>query len=375
MTGAEGMNRKKTEADSPDRKKSNEIPEADISDRKKFNEILETDMPGSQDREITPQELVQYVRDICDAEALELIPGENGEVYIPYMMNDAVEAYCILEQASVPAEMPEDLEEVIDAVALCSEGRQGLCLRTEEEILGTIWYDSVRYRQTLYQYHRIMHCWEPGFEHMRMLVYMVGTISDKRTFLGEEAVNAAEKELIPLIEYKPFRDFSPIGESLDGWYPDTEEGRMAMLAIAQEAGEAELVRMIEAQGGTGSADSRDSAERHSIPSLQELEDGKRIRDAIGRSTAVFRHIYEKICRASSEYAPRKYDEALERNITAKKKEAEDQLFREGFRGSWPEYRRGEERLTVFEEHPFVLRGDELEFGLHFLLQDETLRIL
>ena len=347
MTGAEGMNRRRTE----------------------------TDMPGSQDREITPQELVQYVRDICDAEALELIPGENGEVYIPYMMNDAVEAYCILEQASVPAEMPEDLEEVIDAVALCSEGRQGLCLRTEEEILGTIWYDSVRYRQTLYQYHRIMHCWEPGFEHMRMLVYMVGTISDKRTFLGEEAVNAAEKELIPLIEYKPFRDFSPIGESLDGWYPDTEEGRIAMLAIAQEAGEAELVRMIEAQGGTGSADSRDSAERHSIPSLQELEDGKRIRDAIGRSTAVFRHIYEKICRASSEYAPRKYDEALERNITAKKKEAEDQLFREGFRGSWPEYRRGEERLTVFEEHPFVLRGDELEFGLHFLLQDETLRIL
>ena len=45
MTGADGMNRRTTE----------------------------TDMPVMQDKELTPQELVQYVRDICDAEALELM--------------------------------------------------------------------------------------------------------------------------------------------------------------------------------------------------------------------------------------------------------------------------------------------------------------
>ena len=98
MTGADGMNRRTTE----------------------------TDMPVMQDKELTPQELVQYVRDICDAEALELMLRGN-RVYIPYMMSDAVEAWCVLEDAEVPEDMPEDTEDVIDAVALCAEGRQGRC--------------------------------------------------------------------------------------------------------------------------------------------------------------------------------------------------------------------------------------------------------
>ena len=97
MTGADGMNRRTTE----------------------------TNMPVMQDKELTPQELVQYVRDICDAEALELMLRGN-RVYIPYMMSDAVEAWCVLEDAEVPEDMPEDTEDVIDAVALCAEGRQGI---------------------------------------------------------------------------------------------------------------------------------------------------------------------------------------------------------------------------------------------------------
>ena len=319
MTGADGMNRRTTE----------------------------TDMPVMQDKELTPQELVQYVRDICDAEALELMLRGN-RVYIPYMMSDAVEAWCVLEDAEVPEDMPEDTENVIDAVALCAEGRQGICLRTEDGICGTIWYRRARYRQTLYQYHRIIHCWKTGYEHMRMLVYMVGTISDKLTFLGEEVVNDRERELIPLIEYKPFRDFSPIGESLDEWYPDSEKGRSVMADMAEAAGEEELAKLIRENGP---------------------EEG--IRSRMAASGKLFQLLYGRICQASSAYPVRRYAPAEENRQQAMRREADRRLKKAGYGGIYPDYEKDGEKITVLEEHPFALPGaDELEFALHILSQDE-----
>ncbi len=195
-----------------------------------------------------------------------------------------------------------------------------------------------------------------------MLVYMIGTASDKRHYLGERAVNDAERAFIPLIEYKPFRDFSPIAESLDAWYPDTEAGAAAMRSFALEAGENALARMIEAG---------DPADRKT---------GDAIRRAIGASEKLFSRIYEKICLASAQYAERTYPPAAEERMRIMREEADRLLKKAGYSGNYPEYFRGSPetgdsgraessrtRVTVLEEHPFVLPGmDELEFALHYL---------
>ncbi len=101
-------------------------------------------MTGGQaapaDRELDAQELLEIIQNLCDAEALEIIPAEGDTLCIPYMMNDAVEACCILEEAETPAVLPEDLENVTGAVCLFGGRKQELCLRTEEGDLLTVRY-------------------------------------------------------------------------------------------------------------------------------------------------------------------------------------------------------------------------------------------
>ena len=39
-------------------------------------------------------ELKEWLQRLCEDEALELIPGKAGVLYIPLIMNDAAEVYC-----------------------------------------------------------------------------------------------------------------------------------------------------------------------------------------------------------------------------------------------------------------------------------------
>ena len=117
-------------------------------------------------RQLSSQELMELLYRLCDEQALEIIRGGENDLYIPYMMNDAVEAYCVLTDAVIPGSLPADLS-VADAIELTEgEQKKGLVIRKGKEILAAIWYGNCMYVQKLYQYHRIMHCWARGNEHM-----------------------------------------------------------------------------------------------------------------------------------------------------------------------------------------------------------------
>ena len=53
-----------------------------------------------------------------------------------------------------------------------------------------------------------------------------------------------EKELLPLMEFAPFRAFSPIKESLEEMYTDTLEGVACMKRFALEAGDIRLKNLL-----------------------------------------------------------------------------------------------------------------------------------
>ena len=315
------------------------------------------------ERNLSDRELNEWLSRLCDDGALEMIPGNDNEILVPLIMNDAAEVYCILRDVLIPGVLPEDLSEAVKIKPVSREGRKGLLVENASGIMTTIWYRDCLYREELYQYHRIMHCWMPGNEHMRMLVYMIGTMRDKYEYLGEGSCNEIEKSLMPLLEYRPFRYFSPIDQNLDAWYPDTRQGYQAVEEAAVAAGENELISLMRIGRLSG-----------------KLMD-KRIAEQIAASRDLFGLIYKRICAASEGYAERCYGDAEEAMIRQKRKEAEKKLLSNGFKGSYPVYSKKEIQAVVFEEHPFTVPGmDDMEFDWHILLCDgrkkkDTYRIM
>ena len=76
-----------------------------------------------------------------------------------------------------------------------------------------------------------------GQEHWRQLVYMTGTIYDKYEYMKEKACSDLEMELMHLIEFPPFRFWSPVEESLEERYPSSPQGTACMKKLAKEAGD------------------------------------------------------------------------------------------------------------------------------------------
>ena len=303
-------------------------------------------------RKLSEKELMSWLERLIDDGALEMIPGGDREILIPLVMNDAAEVYCVLKGAFVPGRLPDDLGNVAEADPVKAEDRDGILLRDASGTMAAIWYDSCEYEEQLYQYHRIMHCWKNDNEHMRMLVYMIGTIRDKYEYLGKESCNETERSLIPLLEYRPFRSFSPIDQSLDGWYPSTKRGFQAMAKVAREAGDTKLLAYMRAGKFAG-----------------KMLD-HRIAERIASSGRVFDLIYGRICEASRDYPLRCYASDMSEQMCRKREAVTEKLLKRGFAGSYPVFHRDEMRATVFEEHPFTVPGmDDMEFGLHILVHD------
>lgn len=307
-------------------------------------------------RAMSDYELKEWLQRLCEDEALELIPGKAGVLYIPLIMNDAAEVYCKLTDAVVPGQLPDDLSDVTQAELVSGDTRRGLLLKTDESIKATIWFDHCLYEETLYQYHRIMHRWVKNNEHMRMLVYMIGTMRDKYEYLGDAACNDQEKALIPLMEYRPFRSFSPIDESLDAWYPDTALGYESMRKLAQEAGDAKLLRLMKMGKVSG-----------------HLLDQK-ISRYMSCSQPLFSLIYEKVCSASTGYRQRNYADELQSDLKLRREDIHHRFTQASFTGTYPVYTHGHLQVTVFEEHPFTIpEMDEMAFDVHFLVCDHQNR--
>lgn len=307
-------------------------------------------MDGSDmEKELNGEQLRNLMMKLCEEKALEIISEGSGKLYIPYMMNDAVEAYCILSDVSIPGSLPDNLENITFVEAVSAGGRCGLLLRAKEQNVASIWYGKCLYIQRLYQYHRIMHCWVKGEEHMRMLVYMIGTICDKYIYLGKDACNEEEQALMPLMEYRPFRFFSPMHESLDRWYPDTKRGFETMKTFLREAEQEKLLRLVKIGGVSGKLFS------------------VRIREQIAGSEKLFDYLYRKICSASCRYEERHYPEGPASRMELQKRSVHEKILNAGFTGKYPDYRKGRKRLRVFEEHPFTVAGmDDMDFSIHLL---------
>lgn len=315
------------------------------------------------ERKLTDKELLSLTEELMEHEVLEFVPSREDPdtLYIPYMMNDAVEYYLILRNVRITGDLPEDLPPGASVRTALQDGRQGLLFDLPGCGKPALWFDECTSSCAFYQYHRIGHFWRKGAGHWRMLVYMIGTIHDKYTFLGPEAVNGAELSLLPLVRFGPFRAFSPVEESLEEMYPDGEEGWTCMRSLALEAGDTDYVRRI---------DHARFLIRLPFADRKHLEQG--LEDALlekGRRK-LFLHIYNKVCRASLPYRERLYAPAAEEAARKAREAVSAAMARRGFAGSYPRFTKGDDLALALEEHPFTVEEIDYEgfsFGIRIML--------
>lgn len=297
--------------------------------------------------------------EILELQVLEidgLSKDKATDCLIPYMMNDAVENYLILKDCKMTGEYVKEKEVLLPA-HLVKKDMYILVVRQEGGTLFTLQFSKIQEHLQCYQYHQIGHFWVKGQEQWRQLVYMLGTIHDKYEYIGENVCNDREKELMPLIEFPPLRDFSPIHESLDGKYPFTYDGMDRMERLAEEAGDPGYARLVRLY------------RRLPVGWI-----GKILRNRLNspKSERLCRLIKKKLEEASQDYAVREYDSSLNEEIDRKRKAVNADLLEKGFHGKYPEYEKGNMQIIVTEEHPFVRKEFEYEnyeFAIKFMVSE------
>ena len=303
--------------------------------------------------------------EILELQALKICHAREGkDILIPYMMNDAVENYLILKNCTMTGEYHRESPVMYPArlAQESSKNEQGKCeyvlsIRQEEGNACLLRFSAIEEKLACYQYHRIGHFWVKGQEQWRQLVYIVGTIHDKYEYIGENICNDVEKELMPLMEFPPFRDWSPIHESLDEKYPFTYEGIDAMEKLAKEAEDKSYVRLVRIY------------RKFPYKMLRRILSYQL---TLPKSEALYRKIQEKVEDASGSYKEREYGDELQKEILGKRIEVDRILHEKGYQGSYPVYEKGTTQIVVTEEHPFTkeeFEYEDYEFRIKFMVSE------
>jgi len=287
------------------------------------------------------------IKKLVECQSIE-IQKRGSSVLIPYMMNDAVECYIELKNCIVHGDWDNSIEDGIDYELVENEGKKGVIFRCETGRVISIWYEEAEKHLKLYQYHRIGHFWVRGNEKWRRLVYIAGTIHDKLTFLGEEYCNDEEKQLAKLMGYAPFRYWSPIRESLDEYYADTEEARDFVVNILGEIIDKKLMKSADIYIRDYEIRGRD--EKTIKKAAKELSE----------SQELYNYLNKLVIKASIQWRPRKYPAVDEQLYEFMRTMVVEEYLDQGYTGTYPVLTKENSKVIFYEEHPFVVREFEYE---------------
>lgn len=294
---------------------------------------------------------------LIDYSALEIF-DKGDHLYIPFMMNDAVECYYRFDGITTHGKWDNKSKAEVDFQLVDGEQKNGIIFYQGDNVF-TLWYTAVTKERHLYQYHRIGHFWVKGHEKWRRLVYIVGTMHEKYSFIGKEACDEEELELIPLVGFAPFRYWTPLKESLDGWYPNTLEGIVAMRHVAHKVGDKSFLKKMDKYEKlfiTGKAS----------PRIVRKMAHELIR---GRHEAIYNYINSRIDVASEKYGERIYDETTQERMEVARERVTSCFLMKGYKGDYPVLYKKNHKIVFYEEHPFIMSEFEYEdfdFKIHAL---------
>ncbi len=184
---------------------------------------------------------------------------------------------------------------------------------------------------------------------------IIGTIYDKMEYIGPEVCNAREQELLPLMEFAPFRMWYPLHTIPSEEYPDTTDGCQSMKKLALEVGDHPYARMIALY------------QKFPCSSMAHLL-GKAL--ASPRRLPLYELLYKKIQAASESWAIRDYGHELNDQIIHQRGNVARTLHAKGFTGDYPLFEKGRIQILAMEENPFtVLESDDFQFRIQFMVSE------
>ena len=317
-------------------------------------------------KNLTLEELTKYLSEILSCDAFEL-HADAEYIYIPYMMNDALECYLLFSNTQLTGRYLPDFEGKTSFELTQTPQTTGIIFRQGAENDFTLWFSDCRRILRCYRYDQIGHFWVKGEEHWRRLVYIIGTIRDKYEYMGEALCNEAEIALTALMEFAPFRMYSPIhksktaaffhsGDPLGAVYPDTLQGISAMESLAKEAGDRTFCRLLSIY------------RRFPCWGMKKLLFWAL--NCPGR-IPLYELLFKKVQDAASAYPNRDYGPERNARITQARIALARQLKDQGFSGEYPLFQKGNHQILAMEEHPFtVLEASDFQFRIQ-LMESET----
>lgn len=299
------------------------------------------------------KEIVQYCLENLSEQNALCFHDHMGTITIPYLMNDAIECYIVLEKVHITGVFKNEPGKKVGINVIEDGDRRAIIVRDHKDQVFTIWYEGKAWLESdCFKYHNIMHYWREGNPHLRRLVGIIKAISDKRTIIGEYVCNEEELSLSELIYFAPFRYYSPYSYSLTQLYPNCESGAREMLKIAYEAGDQEYAREVQRY-----IDEPNTKKENKLTELLQKQEHEKI----------YKLIDEKIRIASLPYKDRRYNGEEELSCAIKRLGTERYLEKMGYIGEYPRYVKGKTSITVYEEQPYTRKEDrQLNFQMILL---------
>lgn len=317
-------------------------------------------------KSLPAQRLEELLQRLIEWDALEICrDAENREILIPYVMNDAVEYYLCLTEASMHGELDGETEKDTSVELVQNDNVYGLIFRQSSGNTVSIWYGAAYENIHCYQYHLIGHAWrrEKGEEYIRRLVNLICVLHDKKTYLGSVYCAETESLIADLAEFAPVLYFTPINESLLEWYPESLDG---IEAAGKLAGDAEDTRL----------------QKEIIQYANLFRKGKIGQKQIQRMaglllqrehTGFWRCLDEKIRQASARLPVRDYGAEAEKHVEGVRRRIVAGYRKKGFQGEYPclSHRtadgKSDRELVFVEEQPFsVLESHDFKYRIFSL---------
>lgn len=280
---------------------------------------------------------------------LEIWPGKQKDTFCAaYLMNDSVESYLIFTDAHMVGEFETGREKETEASLSVEEDSYVLAVRQGDRNSFTIRFRQLKFEIHLYTYSGIAHVWVSGGEHLRQLVYRLGIVRDKFRFLGERYCTEEEQELLPLLEFAPFRAWYPVPWDEGRVFQTTERGLEAMRRIAGDVQDTEYEKVL---------DHYEAA----FGKKREVKIGRKLYEMLNQAEhmRLYDRIRKKINRAAGIYAARSFGKG-DSLIKEKRGQITDLFHENGFNGSYPWFKKFGDNMKVscymLEEQPFACGG-------------------
>ena len=282
-----------------------------------------------------------------------LFPGERcgggeKEIWLVYLMNDAVESFLVFHDAEMTGTYQKEYEGELDA-ALEKDGEQYVLIVRQGDTVCTLFFKRLSLEVHLFDYGRTGHFWIDGYEYLRQIEFRIAILRDKLEYLGEAFCTEEEIRLSALAEFPPlnFCCYPAVPSKYlvpsCPWWETTEEAIAEMKALAAEAGDRTLLRWI---------------------SLYRKYPIKFLARQIAKLLHTSRHakvvdlLEKKLAREAQNYPKRRFggEEGVKiREIQEQAMKRKKALEKEG------------KRASLLREEPFFYARDSVEYKAHLMI--------